>query len=891
MVDPPKNEEAIFLAALEQATPKERAAYIDRACAGNAELRQRVLELLKSHDASQGPLDALPPGLQATGIFTESEMVGAQIGPYRLLEQIGEGGFGIVYMADQQAPVRRRVALKIIKPGMDSKAVLTRFKAELQALALMDHPNIARALDAGATDSGRPYFVMELVRGIPITDYCDQNKLAVHERLELFVQVCHAVQHAHQKGIVHRDIKPSNVLVTMHDGRPVPKVIDFGVAKAIDRQLTEETLFTRFAELIGTPLYMSPEQAELTSLDIDTRSDIYSLGVLLYELLTGSTPFDKHRLKQAAFDEIRRIIREEEPPKPSTRVSSLSKTRADVAAYRHADPARLSQLIRGDLDWIVMKALEKDRTRRYETANSFAMDLQRHLADEPVEACPPSRTYRMRKFVRRHKGPVYAGSALLVALVAGMIGTTWGLVRATRAEMDAVRLATQKQAEAAQKELALAAVQKSERAKSEELWHSLVSQARAHRLSHRPGQRFESLATLQQATQLARTLNLPEANFQELRDAVAATLAVPDLCPTEPIAAWPEDGVGLDFDEAHATYVRTNRAGECSVRRVVDDAEVSLLPGFAGTPVPYLSRDGHFVAIVYQTGVAVWQLNGAMPRKVLFAAGADYAAFRDSDQVAVGNGDGSIGIFELPGGKQLNRLAADTITRGVLMAWHPTDPLLAICSYYNPVLQLRDWRTGQVVASMPQSIACTGVAWHPNGQTIALADEGRRIRLYDRSTRQAYRTLTAEQTVTRIHFDRAGSRMAAYGWSGIVELFDVGTGERLMSTPAIAAACRFSRDGLRVGGGVQNGKLALFRVAGGSELRTFVRSDPVPGRPEYGAAAVHPDGQLLAGTLSDSFGFWDLATGSELARIPCDEGTARVLFEPSGALLRFPALT
>jgi serine/threonine protein kinase/WD40 repeat protein/tetratricopeptide (TPR) repeat protein len=367
------------------------------------------------------------------------EQPGDWIGRYRLLQKIGEGGFGAVYMAEQQEPVRRRVALKIVKLGMDTKQVIARFEAERQALALMDHPNIAKVFDAGATETGRPFFVMELVRGIKITDYCDQNNLTTAERLALFKQICHAIQHAHQKGIIHRDLKPSNILVTLHDGTPVPKVIDFGVAKATQQQLTDKTLFTAFEQVIGTPAYMSPEQAELSGLDIDTRSDIYSLGVLLYELLTGRPPFDPKELMRAGLNEMRRIIREKEPPRPSTRLSTLDDADlTQVARHRHAEAPKLISLIRGDLDWIVMKALEKDRTRRYETANGLAHDIQRHLDNEPVNARPPSRTYRLQKMVRRNKLAVSAVAAVAAALIVGLGVSTWSFVRERHARQRAV---------------------------------------------------------------------------------------------------------------------------------------------------------------------------------------------------------------------------------------------------------------------------------------------------------------------------------------------------------------------------------------------------------------------------------------------------------------------
>ena len=376
--------------------------------------------------AALGPAH-VAPGKPAVRIECSAEdALPERIDRYKILQELGEGGCGVVYMAEQTEPVRRRVALKVLKLGMDTKQVIARFEAERQALALMDHPNIAKVLDAGATGRGRPYFVMELVRGIRLTDYCDQNHLSTRDRLGLFMQVCQAIQHAHQKGIIHRDIKPSNILVTLHDGVPVPKVIDFGIAKATEQPLTEKTVFTAFGQCMGTPAYMSPEQAELSGLDIDTRSDIYSLGVLLYELLTGRTPFDAKELLQAGLDEMRRRIREEEPARPSTRLSTLADADlTEVAQRRQSEPAKLPRLIRGELDWIVMKCLEKDRTRRYETANGLAMDIRRHLNNEPVVACPPSAAYRFQKLVRRNKLAVAAFGAVVTALVLGLGLSTW----------------------------------------------------------------------------------------------------------------------------------------------------------------------------------------------------------------------------------------------------------------------------------------------------------------------------------------------------------------------------------------------------------------------------------------------------------------------------------
>src|SRR5262245_26599048 len=441
MTQPIQRVEELFQRAAD--LPREqRAAFLERECP-DPELRARVQKLLRSHEEGESFIVPLvEPG------SLPSEGPGTIIGRYKLLQHIGEGGFGSVYMAEQTEPVVRKVALKIIKLGMDTKAVVARFEAERQALALMEHPNIARVLDGGATETGRPYFVMELVRGIATTEYCDQANLATEERLALFIEVCQAVQHAHQKGIIHRDLKPSNVLVTLHDSKPVPKVIDFGIAKAMHGRLTEKTLFTEFRQFIGTPAYMSPEQAEMSGLDIDTRTDIYSLGVLLYELLTGSTPFDTKALLEAGYGELQRIIREKEPPRPSVRISTQGS--AEIARHRRIDVHALSRLLRGDLDWIVMRALEKDRSRRYASASELAQDVRRHLVDEPVQAGPPGATYRVRKFLKRNRAAVAWTATITAALAAGTAGTSWGVLRATREREEATRnLALAQQSESA----------------------------------------------------------------------------------------------------------------------------------------------------------------------------------------------------------------------------------------------------------------------------------------------------------------------------------------------------------------------------------------------------------------------------------------------------------
>ncbi len=426
-------EREIFIAALARENPVERAAFLDQACPNGEPMRQKVESLLEAHQRLDGFMAMSDQAVVVAQPLLEC--LGSYIGPYKLIEQIGDGGMGVVYMAAQKEPVRRMVALKIIKAGMDTQQVVARFEAERQALALMDHPNISKVLDAGSTDAGRPYFVMELVKGAPITEFCDNHKLDTKHRLQLFITVCQAVQHAHQKGLIHRDIKPSNVMVEMHEVIPVPKVIDIGVAKAIGHQLTEKTLHSGFQQMVGTPLYMSPEQAGQSSIDIDTRSDIYSLGLLLYEILTGHTPFESETLRNAGYDEMRRMIREVDPPRPSLRVSTLdAKALSTISDNRNVDARKLSHQLRGELDWIVMKALEKDRSRRYDTANEFADDVQRFLNDETVLACPPSTFYSFRKLASRNRGSLSAATLVGATLVIGTAISLWQAMQARDAK-------------------------------------------------------------------------------------------------------------------------------------------------------------------------------------------------------------------------------------------------------------------------------------------------------------------------------------------------------------------------------------------------------------------------------------------------------------------------
>jgi len=542
---PDAQREAALFQAAAQLTGPARASFLENACQGDSALRRRLEALLAASEAKDDFLEPTAPKtvrLPAQTMkleFTDApdEAIGQKIGRYKILERVGEGGCGVVYVAEQTEPVRRRVALKVIKLGMDTKQVVARFEAERQALAMMDHPNIAKVLDAGTTEAGRPYFIMELVRGIRITDYCDQNSLTTKERLELFIKICQAIQHAHQKGIIHRDIKPSNILVTLHDGVPVPKVIDFGIAKATEGRLTDATVYTQLHQFIGTPAYMSPEQAEMSGLDVDTRSDIYSLGVLLYELLVGKTPFDAQELMSQGIDAMRKTIRELDPVRPSTKLATLQGDELTTTAKRRSvEVSKLANLLRGDLDWIVMKCLEKDRTRRYDTANGVAMDIRRHLSCEPVLARPPSKFYEFQKTVRRHKVGFAATAAVIMVLACGVLVSTWQAVRAMRARHEALAAQASEQeqrreAEAQAREASVArtlADQQRDLA-NQRLYESLLREARSIRKARPVGYRREVFDRLQQAA----ALDIEHKNLNLLRGEATATFG--DWVGLEPV--------------------------------------------------------------------------------------------------------------------------------------------------------------------------------------------------------------------------------------------------------------------------------------------------------------------------------------------------------------------
>jgi serine/threonine protein kinase/WD40 repeat protein len=882
-------ERDIFDAALAIENEGQRTAYLDQACQGNTALKEHVQGLLVAHRRLGSFLDAPPFEAGAAADRPALEEAGGMIGPYKLLEKIGEGGFGIVFMAEQTWPLRRRVALKIVKPGMDTHQVIARFEAERQALALMDHPNIAKVFDAGTTNDvgqavpdmlnrpydrqaqpdlhcGRPYFVMELVRGMPITDYCDEHQLSVRQRLELFVAICHAVQHAHQKGIIHRDIKPTNVLVTLHDATPVPKVIDFGVAKALSGQLTDKTLFTGFAQMVGTPLYMSPEQTELSALDVDTRSDIYSLGVLLYELLTSTTPFEKGRLLEAGYDEMRRIIREEEPARPSSRLSTLGALASTVATRRHSDPSALIQLCRGELDWIVMKAMEKDRRRRYETASSMAADVQRYLNDEPVSACPPSAAYRLRKFARRNKAALTAAALTAAALLLGIIVSTRQALRATKAEA----LAEERlDAEKAERKKATDAREEAKR----RLLEARMAQAAALRTSGHEGQRFKSWQAVSEAAQLAREMGLEKERLLELRDSAIASLALADVKLIKTGATRRADWSQATFDRDLKHYARSDAKGNVNIYSSADDQVKTAIaaPPNASEPAwawMHFSPDGTLVTLRHNPDLRIrlWDWRGnKMIFESPFANTEAALAFRpDGRHLALGQSDGTITIHDSTSGEEVTR----PIKAGMPpthLCYSPDGTHLAMLSSAGRKVQIYHAASGELVHPFALPGGGFQVAWHPKGILLAIGCDDRNIHLWNVRSKRRQAILQGHQTIPyAVGFASKGDIFVSWAWDGTTRLWDTWAGRELVRFAGAAYA--MSRDGRSLAGEPAY-NVHQWEIIPPHEYRTLPNSQSLEGQGfEHGG--ISADGRWLALGTTTGVRVWDLARRDELVLPP-----------------------
>ncbi|HEY9172533.1 MAG TPA: protein kinase [Verrucomicrobiae bacterium] len=884
----------IFAAALEKTPGPEREGYLSAACQGEPGLRQQVESLLQAHEQAG---DFLRPTIKLELPDIATERPGTRIGRYKLLERIGEGGFGVVYMAEQVEPVQRKVALKIIKAGMDTREVIARFEAERQALALMDHPNIARVLDGGATETGRPYFVMELVRGMAITDYCDQASLATTERLHLFVKVCHAVQHAHQKGIIHRDLKPSNVLVTLHDGEPVPKVIDFGVAKALGQKLTEKTLFTGFTQMVGTPAYMSPEQAALSGLDIDTRSDIYSLGVLLYELLTGVTPFDKETLAKAALDEICRMIRETEPPKPSTRLQTLGEKLTDVAKHRHTEPAALRRFVRGDLDWIVMKALEKDRVRRYETANALALDLDRHLSNQVVTARPPSTFYLLQKFARRNRASLATATAMALLLVLGAVVSTWQAVRATRSSREAER-----QAERAAR---LAEDERKQRARAEELAEEKRQQLYAARINL--AQQIFEQGDLVRVVALLDSLR-PASNQTDLRGFEWYHLW--RLCHSEKLnlvghaapvraLAYSPDGSRL-ATAGHEHLIRVWNAASGREERTLEGHQgwiSSLAFGSDGT-LASGSADRTVKLWDSASGKTLFTFTGfknEVTAVALAPQGGLLAAA--SGQIATGSGNpvtrylvsgqgGEVKVWDTEKHEQVSAFQAQR--DGILSLIFAPDGRTLATGSGDHTVKVWEARTGDEVKAVTLNGPVFALAYARDGRTLAAASwrpesKEATIELREVESWTTVRRITRVPTVTCIAFAPDGRTLASGGIDQTVKLWDVGTGLERASFKGHAHgiwALAFASDGQTLASGSWDRTVRIWDLNRSPSRAVF---SPTCGY----SVAFSPDGKCLACGGSDVMEVWDLTREQRLHQFSLGGrvGDISVVFSPDGETL------
>jgi eukaryotic-like serine/threonine-protein kinase len=904
-------EQTIFTEALELVDPVERAAFLERACGGDLALRERVEKLLHRHQQDDSFLQSPAVAPAMTGEYTPDpagkpaatgpmEGPGSVIGPYKLLQQIGEGGMGTVYMAEQTEPVRRKVALKIIKPGMDSRQVIGRFESERQALALMDHPNIARVLDAGTTETGRPYFVMELVKGEPITKFCDERRLPPKERLELFIPVCQAVQHAHQKGIIHRDLKPSNVLVALYDDKPVPKVIDFGIAKATGQQLTERTLFTEFGQIVGTLEYMSPEQAGLNQLDIDTRSDIYSLGVILYELLTGTTPLEKKRLNEGALLEVLRMIREDEPPRPSTRLSTAEGL-PSIAVNRGLEPNKLSGLVRGDLDWVVMKALEKDRARRYETANALAVDIQRHLADEPVQACPPSALYRLRKFARRNRVALAVASVVLTALAVtlGVLAVSSVLLHQEKQDkLQALGEKLQKEEQRANAEAG--------RVKALDKWRQT-----AHYL------RLGLVQNEYRANRIAVADKLLDECDTDLRDWEWRYLK--RLCNSAADQVAVGKWLGTPIFSKDAGRVAMIEDGVVRVRETTTGKEVRSYPdkdiavhGMA------FSQDGRHLALCgnggktnlvkireVETGKELAVLDGLNIYKGL----ACVVFSPNGERVAAADQRGNVFAWDWAAGKQLFKVVAHVYPNAppngywfTQAAFNDDGSQLCTASQGDTVVKVWDIQTGNTIQSAGPITGHSQVYLGPKRTLLATTgthltrQPDLTIRLWDAKTGRLLQVFPGHsRPVNCVAFSSDERLLATGSWDNSVIVWEVATGFEVGTFrggsfrdtgPSGVTGVAFTSDNKQVLALSQNGALRKWDVTHAPEVQTL-RSRSVM------AGTFSPDGRRVAASAAlerekDKWPVvvWDLATGQEVRTFgERFESPRHVVYSPDGRFL------
>jgi WD40 repeat protein/serine/threonine protein kinase len=866
------NECDLFMAALQIEDATERSAYLDRACASETALRQRVEALLAAFEQAGSFLQqpaAYPrttSDLSHRGPSSDSnpaEGLGTVIGPYKLLEPIGEGGMGTVWMAQQTEPVKRLVAVKLIKAGMDSRQVIARFEAERQALALMDHPNIAKVLDAGATGACRPYFVMDLVKGVPITRYCDEHHLTPRQRLELFVPVCQAVQHAHQKGIIHRDLKPSNVLVALYDGKPVPKVIDFGVAKAAGQSLTDKTLVTGFGTIVGTLEYMSPEQAEVNQLDIDTRSDVYSLGVLLYELLAGSPPFTRKELEKASMLEMLRVIREQEPSKPSTKLSTAEGL-PTLAANRGTEPAKLIKLVRGELDWIVMKALEKDCNRRYQTANGLAMELHRYLNDEPVLACPPSAVYQFRKFVWRNKAALVTASVVALAVLLAIIALAVSNVQiaqethqkeAALGQANTARGVAERQRDAALQNLYFAHMQL-----AHQDWHSGHT-GRMHSLleAHLPRSGEPDL----RGWEWYYLLSLCHRDRLTFRGHAAEVRSVCSSPDGQRIASGSGDHTIRLWD------AKTGR--EIGALYGHEKAVLSLSWGPDGKRLAGGDDQGK---------VIVWDTETSLKLKVLDFGQSVYAVAwgPDGQRIAAGgrgkglprDGDGAVAIWDANSGKKLHTLIGHV---GMIrsLAWSPDGRYLVAGENWRGKIQVWDAAPGQLVQTLDAHGHYIGaVAWSPDGRQFASASLDQTIKFWEVKTWKNLRVIAAAHrgVVQAVSWSADGKQLASAGEDGLVKIWDVSSGQGVAllrgHTGPVASVC-WRRDDRNLVSGSKDGTVKLWDLSIEPAFRTLAGGQRI---------AWSPDGRLLAARVRDlpdkavSVGVFEAATGRRIFSLP-----------------------